>query len=742
MTENDLVETIERQLAMGDVPTQAQTEALLQQVRTLTAVRDAEQGLVVQARLDQRCHQTLVAAHEALVATHRHDVVMHRHTADALQETEARFRAIFEAAAIGIALGDLDGRPLDSNPALQEFLGYRHDELAAMTFLEFTHPDDVQADYALYQELLAGQRDHYQVEKRYVRKDGRVVWGRLTVSLIRGPRHMPLLTIGMVEDITARKQAELALCESEARGAAIVNGAIDCIITMDQHGRIVEWNPAAERTFGYGRAEVLGRDVGELIIPPDLRERYRQGLARYFLTGEGPMIAHRGETTGLRADGSLFPVEVTVTRISVTGPPLFTGYLRDISERKQAEETERFLADASRTLAATLDYATTLAQVARLAVPRLADCCAVDVLGDDHTLCRQALAHVDPAKEEVLRALQERSPLDPQRLRHVARVLETGRPEIIGDITDALLQTLTLDPEQLSILRNLHFRSAMVVPLIAHGRTLGTLVFTTADSGRHYQAHDLVLAQELASHAAHAVDNARLYHVAQEARTARDAFLAIAAHELKRPLTTVVSGLRMLEERPTSQLDERTQRIVGVTALAATQLNQLVDSLTTFVRIEGERLHLVRQPLDLKELAQRVLAEARLLAPRHELQCIGPDEPLVVAGDAVLLEVAIRNLLQNAIKYSPAGGHVDLCLEQRGSWAIMAVQDEGLGIATAEQARLFERFYRGKSSAVQAIGGLGVGLYVVDAIVRLHGGSVAVDSREGAGSRFTVTLPL
>ncbi len=742
MIDNDLVQTIERQLAAGGVPTHAQVEALLGLVTTLTTARDAEQQLVLQATRDQRSHQALVAVYEALLAKHQQDVVAHQHTAEALQESEARFRAIFEAAAIGIGLGDLAGRPLESNPAFQQFLGYTQDELARMTFPEFTHPEDVQADYALYQELLAGQREHYQLEKRYLRKDGEVVWGRLTVSLIRGPHHTPLLTIGVVEDITARKQAELALRESDALKAAIVDGALDCIITLDQHGGVVEWNRAAERTFGYRREEVLGRNLGELIVPPELRERYRQGLARYFLTGEGPVIGLNRETTALRADGSVLPVELRVTRIAVPGAPLIVVFLRDLTDRRQAEETLGFLADASRTLAGTLDYEMTLAQVVRLAVPRLADCCAVDVLADDHTLRRQALAHIDPAKEEVLRTFQERSPIDPQRLPQAARVLETGQPEIIADITDALLQTLTLDPEQLSILRKLQFRSAMVVPLIAHGRMLGTLFFATSDSGRDYEARDLVLAQELASHASSAVDNARLYHVAEEARAARDEFLAIAAHEFRRPLTAVVSGLDLLQRLAAVPPTERVQRVLEETVHAADQLVELVDSLSAFARIVGGQLRLERQPLDLTQLAHRLLAHVQPLAPRHVLRFTGPDEPLVVMGDVVLLDVAIRNLLQNAIAYSPAGGQIDLCLERRGASAIVAVQDEGPGITAADQARLFERFYRGTGSADQASGGLGLGLYVVHAITTVHGGSVTVDSSEGNGSRFMMTLPL
>jgi len=136
------------------------------------------------------------------------DVTEQRQIERRLRESEARFRAIFEGAAIGIALVDPGGRPIESNPALEEMLGYSGAELARMTFAEFTHPDDVARDVELFGELMAGKRDEYQIEKRYVRKNGQVIWGRLTTSLVRGPHGEPQFAIRMVEDVTARKQAE------------------------------------------------------------------------------------------------------------------------------------------------------------------------------------------------------------------------------------------------------------------------------------------------------------------------------------------------------------------------------------------------------------------------------------------------------------------------------------------------------------------------------------------------------
>jgi PAS domain S-box-containing protein len=150
-------------------------------------------------------------------------------------------------------------------------------------------------------------------------------------------------------DIDERKRAEQELRRSETRKAAILDSALDCIVTIDHEGCITEFNPAAERTFGYRRDEVLGRRLADVIIPPAIRERHRQGLTRYLATGEARVLGRRMEMTALRADGSEFPTELAITRIPLDGPPSFTGYLRDITERKRAEEklrrSEAFLAE-------------------------------------------------------------------------------------------------------------------------------------------------------------------------------------------------------------------------------------------------------------------------------------------------------------------------------------------------------------------------------------------------------------
>jgi PAS domain S-box-containing protein len=142
---------------------------------------------------------------------------------------------------------------------------------------------------------------------------------------------------GQIGQLVARRRAELSVRESDERKRAILAAALDCVITIDHRGRVVEFNPAAEDTFGYPAGEAIGRDMAELIVPPSLRRRHREGFTRYLETGEGTVLGHRIEITGMRSDGTQFPVELAITRINLPGPPMFTGYLRDITERKIAE---------------------------------------------------------------------------------------------------------------------------------------------------------------------------------------------------------------------------------------------------------------------------------------------------------------------------------------------------------------------------------------------------------------------
>jgi PAS domain S-box-containing protein len=249
---------------------------------------------------------------------------------------------------------------------------------------------------------------------------------------------------------------------------------------------------------------------------------------------------------------------------------------------------------------------------------------------------------------------------------------------------------------------------------------------------RYREEQEQVLASERA-----------LREAAQQATATRDTFIAVASHDLRSPLTVLVGQAQLLERRSVQdQASERVQRSARVIGQQAMRLNRMVENLLDLTRIQTGRLEIVRETVDISTLVRRLVAEIQPTLAQHELAIAGDEHALVVLGDELRLEQVFSNLLSNAVKYSPEGGAVLVTLEQRGDQGCVTVADRGIGIPAAELGRLFEQFYRVSNVAAHGIGGMGIGLYIVQQIVAQHGGTVAVASEEGHGSRFTVCLPL
>lgn len=257
--------------------------------------------------------------------------------------------AMVEHAGIGIAMVGLDGAWLRVNPKMAEILGRTREDLMSRTFQEITHPDDLDEDMDLVQQLLAGTFTSYALEKRYLKPDGSIVWGNLTVSLVRDAQGSPAYFVSLVEDISQRQAAEEALrqlrrqleervAERTADLQAVLAHAHDAYICIDEAGVVVEWNRQAEATFGWKRHEALGGHLDTLIIPPAFRERHRQGIHRAAVAGRARVLNHRFELPAMRRDGSEFACELSITELhSQSRGRFFAAFLQDISARKQAE---------------------------------------------------------------------------------------------------------------------------------------------------------------------------------------------------------------------------------------------------------------------------------------------------------------------------------------------------------------------------------------------------------------------
>jgi two-component system, cell cycle sensor histidine kinase and response regulator CckA len=258
------------------------------------------------------------------------DITARREVEAALRESEARFRTLFETSPNGMDIVDRDGRIVLTNAALEDLLGYTKQELAGLKFPDITHPDDTPDDIRLNAEMLDGGRSFFEREKRYICKDGRVIWVHLTVFALPDPSGDAQLSIGIREDITERKRSEAALARSEARARAMLDSALDAIVTIDSAGLILEFNPAAESMFGRSRNEVLGERMSALLMAPGDGEPH---FLRYLRNGDVGELGRR-ELAVLRADGTEFRAELALTVTDSVEGPVFTGFLRDLSEQK------------------------------------------------------------------------------------------------------------------------------------------------------------------------------------------------------------------------------------------------------------------------------------------------------------------------------------------------------------------------------------------------------------------------
>jgi PAS domain S-box-containing protein len=549
------------------------------------------------------------------------------------------------------------------------------------------------------------------------------------------------------------------------RLAAIVASSDDAIMGKTLNGILTEWNKGAERLLGYGADEVLGRPM-TTIVPPEKLAEENDVLARLR---RGEKIDHF-DTQRMRKDGSRVDVSLTVSPIKNPGGHIVgaSTIARDVTDRKRTEERQtdllrreravrldaesaarraRFLSEASSVLASSLEYTTTLATVVRLAVPAIADVCAIDVRGTDGTIERLATGHADPIQE---RRIQE------NRRRHgshaagpIATVLRTGQAELMPEVGDEHLARISANPEQLTFFRAMGITSGIFAPLVAQGDVLGVLTLLMTDSGRRYGDDDLVNAQDLAHRAAIAIQNARLFGEAEGARRQaeaanrlKDEFLATLSHELRTPMNAVLGWAELLAA---GGLDEdRTVHAVRVIKRNAVAQAQMIEDLLDVSRITTGKLRLDVRAVTLAAVIEAVLDALKPAADAKDIRVQSVLDPQAgpVSGDPQRLQQVVWNILSNAIKFTPRNGRVQVQLLRASSHVEIVVSDTGPGIDPEVLPYIFDRFRQGDSSSTRTHGGLGIGLALVKHLVELHGGTVeATSSSPDQGATFIVKLP-
>ena len=593
----------------------------------------------------------------------------------------------------------LDGTAETFNQHYLDYMGMTQKQAQDWGWVETVHPDDRNGLANAWRSMMNADAGG-ECEARLRRFDGEYRWFLLRANPLRDESGKTVKWYGINTDIDDRKQAEEELRRSEARKTAILDSALDCIITIDHEGRINEFNPAAERTFGYRRNDVLGKLLSDVIIPPSDRERHRQGLARYHATGEARVLGKRVELTAMRVDGTEFPVELAISRIPMSGPPSFTGYLRDITQRRRAEEelrrSEAFLAEGQR-------------------------------------LSRTGSFFWRVAKEEIVwsEQLYRMFEFDPGSKMTLELIGSRVHPEdlhMLSDMVDGAQTGSDLECEYRLLLPG---DTVKYLHVVAHGAkdTDGTWEYI----GAVQDVTERRLSWE-------ALERARSELANVTRINSLGILTASIAHEVNQPLSGIITNastcLRMLSsDRPNIEGARETARR---TIRDGNRASEVIARLRALFK----KKEVAAESIDLNEATREVIAlslselQSNRITVRHQFAENLP----VVKGDRIQLQQVILNLVRNA---SDAMRDVDnrprqLMIKTEsddGDYVRLIVRDSGVGLDPKIADQLFESFYTTKDD------GMGIGLSVSRSIIAAHQGRIWAAANDGPGSTFAFSIP-
>ena len=540
--------------------------------------------------------------------------------------------------------------------------------------------------------------------------------------------------------LAERERLEEERHASDAMFASILAIAADAVVTIDEDHKVIHFNKGAEEIFGWRAPEVIGQPL-DVLLPERFRARHGAFVDEF---GRGADTArrmgHRREVAGRRRDGSEFPAEASISKLDLPGGRrVFTAVVRDITERRRAQENERFLADASARLSASLGFDETLQAIAECATPALADVCLVDVIDGAHFVRRAAVASPNGNATAAAKRLAEQvltwdSPFP------VVDVIRRGKVEIISKVDDSWLEAHEEDPDILSHWRQLSVRSILMVPLAVGERSSGAITLLELDGRSPYGSDVRDLAEKFASHASLALENARLYREARRATEGRDQVLGVVSHDLRNPLSAIAMCASALREDTTIADTERESLLT--TIVESTEwMNRLIQDLLDVASIEAGRLSLERareSPLSLVSRAVRMFeveATQRRVALVEQL----PAELPTLSMDASRIVQVLGNLLRNALKFTPDGGRITVGAVMQAGAVVFFVRDTGPGIPLADQPRVFDRYWHSRRTANKR--GTGLGLSIAKGIVEAHGGRIWLESMPGQGATFYFSIP-
>ena len=627
---------------------------------------------------------------------------------------EETFRRAFEYAAFGMVLVGTDGCFLQVNQSACEMFGYPAEELITKTFQELTYPDDLEVGVGLFQDLLAGRRDYGWLEKRYVRKDGMVIWTLLSTSVVRDPQGEPIYLVSQIQDITERKEAQASLAEKEAQYRSIFEATLDGLIINELDGTIVEVNPAFCRMHGYAREELIGLHPTLFIHPDDhsLFEKYLQTVQ----AGED----FRGRAVDLHQDGTPFHVEVHGTPFTYRGEPHVLGVVHDVTQQVQAQHMlEERVAARTRQLSALYDVAAVasasldLETVMEQSLDRI-----LEVMD-----CRIGGIHlVNEARDEVSLTAWRNIPDEiifeiqtlPMGSGVVGRIIAQCAPLVVPGMAD--------DPDTVPTAKRILGQQVYVgAPMRAKGQAVGVLSVIGAE-GRQFNAEEVALLASIADQMGVAVENAQLYEQAEALAVAEER--QRLAREIHDTLAQGLTGINLQLEAVESALELQKGELVLERLNRARQLadQSLAEARRSVWALRSESLAKKELANALRDSVQGLTAGTGLVVT-IEVQDELPQFPAELKTD--LLRVA-QEAVMNVVKHADAK-HLTIRLKYQANDIELQIEDDGRG------------FLVGHTRIGGEEGG-GFGLTAMRERMARHGGTLGIDSHPQCGTRIIASV--
>lgn len=625
---------------------------------------------------------------------------------ETLWANEKRLRAMFEQAATGIVVVDLAGRLLEVNNRMSQIVGRPREQLLNLSCADLTHPDDWNCNEVMMEEVAAGKRAEFVIEKRYSRQDGSWVWVNVTVSPLLDENGRPQFLLAMVQDIDARKKAEESLSESEERFRAVADNIAQLAWICDRMGEVIWYNQrwldytglSFEDMKGWGWTRCHHPDHVESVVASVQR-------SRDTATPWEHIFPLRGKDGNYR----WFLSRATPIRDATGNIVRWFGTNTDVTEQREADEALRQSEERYRSLVSVITD-----------VPWTTDATGAFITD------QPAWAAYTGQSQEELRGFGWVNALHPDDRKAVAAIWKRA------------CETRTVYESQGRVwhasTKRWRYFVARATPVFNEDRTVREWVGSCTDVDAQKRAEDKL--QQLF------VNEQALRGEAERASRMKDEFLATVSHELRTPLNAIMGWSHLLRS---GTLDEagRARALETIDRNAKTQA-QLIEDILDVSRVITGKLRLNKEPIDMASIIAAAIDSMQAAAEAKDIQLEVTLESSVpaIAGDPNRLQQIVWNLVSNAVKFTPAGGRVQVRLERKSTSVQVVVRDTGEGIDLDFLPFVFDRFRQADGTLTRRHGGLGLGLAIVRHLVEVHGGEVFAESPgPNRGSTFTVRLP-